>query len=198
MGCGGHSQGRPWSWWCNQMEIFSALLALCEGNSRVTGELPSKRPVTRNFDDFFDLCLNKRLNKQSRPRSFQTPSHPLWSHCNVGQAGGNSISYHSNIGLSGPLYKQISISFPDVAILPDFQSFGQYRLVLNHKPPIQVVSGGGVVYGLSINQSVNESDYQSINQSMNEHTYCITDRLNQSLVFIVNENVFSSHMHSAQ
>ena len=35
------------------METFSALLALCEGNSPVTGEFPSQRPVTRSFDAFF-------------------------------------------------------------------------------------------------------------------------------------------------
>ena len=39
-----------------------ALLALCEGNSPVTGEFPSQRPVTRSFDVFFDLRLNKRLS----------------------------------------------------------------------------------------------------------------------------------------
>ena len=35
------------------METFSALLALCEGNSPVTGESPSQRPVTRSFGAFF-------------------------------------------------------------------------------------------------------------------------------------------------
>ena len=40
----------PWSWWRHQMETFSALLALCAGNSPVTGEFPSQRPVTRSFD----------------------------------------------------------------------------------------------------------------------------------------------------
>ena len=34
------------------METFSALLALCEGNSLVTGEFPSQRPVTRHYDVF--------------------------------------------------------------------------------------------------------------------------------------------------
>ena len=34
------------------METFSALLALCEGNSPVTGEFPSQRPVTLSFDAF--------------------------------------------------------------------------------------------------------------------------------------------------
>ena len=46
------------------METFSASLALCEGNSPVTGEFPTQRPVARSFDVFFDLRLNKRLSKQ--------------------------------------------------------------------------------------------------------------------------------------
>ena len=45
------------------METFSALLAICAGNSPVTGEFPAQRPVTRSFDIFFDLRLNKRLSK---------------------------------------------------------------------------------------------------------------------------------------
>ena len=45
------------------METLSVLLALCVGNSPVTGEFPAQRPVTRSFDGFFDL-LNKRLSKQ--------------------------------------------------------------------------------------------------------------------------------------
>ena len=50
--------------WRHQMKTFSALLALCAGNSPVTSEFPSQRPVTRNFDVFFYLHLNKRLSKQ--------------------------------------------------------------------------------------------------------------------------------------
>ena len=45
------------------METFSALLALCAGNSPVTGEFPAQRPVTQSFDVFFHLCLNKRLSE---------------------------------------------------------------------------------------------------------------------------------------
>ena len=54
------------------METFSALLALCAGNSSITGEFPSQRPVTRSFDIFFDLRLKKRLSKQSRRRWLET------------------------------------------------------------------------------------------------------------------------------
>ena len=37
------------------METFSALLAICAGNSPVPGEFPTQRPVTRSFDVYFDL-----------------------------------------------------------------------------------------------------------------------------------------------
>ena len=45
------------------MEAFSALLALCAGNSPVNGEFSAQRPVMRSFDVFFDMRLNKRLRK---------------------------------------------------------------------------------------------------------------------------------------
>ena len=72
-----------WStWWRHQMETFSALLAICVGNSPVPGQFPAQRPVTRSFDVFFDLRLNKRLSKQSLGWWFETPSCPLWHHFN--------------------------------------------------------------------------------------------------------------------
>ena len=42
-----------------QIETFSVFLALCEGNSPVTGEFTSKRPVTWSFDDFYYLRMNE-------------------------------------------------------------------------------------------------------------------------------------------
>ena len=70
------------AWWRHQMEAFSALLAICAGNSPVSGEFPTQRPVTRSFDVFFDLRLNKRLSKQWWSWWFETPSPPLWRHRN--------------------------------------------------------------------------------------------------------------------
>ena len=69
---------------------FSAriMMALSNGNiCRVTGplwtgEFPSQRPVTRSFDVFFDLRLNKRLSKQSWDWWFETPSWSSWRHRN--------------------------------------------------------------------------------------------------------------------
>ena len=70
------------SWWRHQIETFSALLAICAENLLVIGEFPAQRPVTRRFEDFFDLRLNKQLSKQWWGCWFETQSCPLWRHCN--------------------------------------------------------------------------------------------------------------------
>ena len=51
----GITQNWPDPWWRHQMETFSALLALCMGNSPVTGEFPSQWLVARNFQIFFNF-----------------------------------------------------------------------------------------------------------------------------------------------
>ena len=71
------------SWLRHQMKTFSALLHISAGNSPVPGEIPEQRPLTRSFDVFFDLRLNKRLSEQSRGWWFETLSRPLWRHRNV-------------------------------------------------------------------------------------------------------------------
>ena len=45
-----------WPRWRHRMEIFSALLALCAGNSLVTGKLPAQRRVTRSVWCFYLIC----------------------------------------------------------------------------------------------------------------------------------------------
>ena len=69
--------------------IFRVTCPLC---GEFTGEFPTQRPVTRNFDVFFDLRLNtcKRLSKQSWGWWFETLSRPLWRHC-------NEITCHINL-----------------------------------------------------------------------------------------------------
>ena len=47
------------------------------------GEFRAQRPVTRSFDVFFHLHLNKRLSKQPRGWWFETPPWSLWRQCNV-------------------------------------------------------------------------------------------------------------------
>ena len=75
------------------------------GNSPVTGEFPSQRPVTRNFNIFFDLRPNKRLSKRSGRRWFETPSCWLWCRC-------NAISYLSHSpSLKSQMYELYCGSF---------------------------------------------------------------------------------------
>ena len=59
--------------WRHQMETVSTLLALCAGNSLITGEAELW---------FFYLRLNKRLSKQSWDWWFETPWRSLWRHNN--------------------------------------------------------------------------------------------------------------------
>ena len=57
--------------------------ALCAVKSPVTGEFPVQRPVTRSFDVFFDLRVNKRLRKQSWGWWFKTPLRSSWRYYNT-------------------------------------------------------------------------------------------------------------------
>ena len=61
--------------------IFRVTGHLC-GEFIGPGGFPTQRPVTRSFDVFFHLRLNKRLSKQSWGWWFETLSRPLWRHCN--------------------------------------------------------------------------------------------------------------------
>ena len=62
--------------------IFRATGPLC-GEFTGPGEFPTQRPVTRSFDVYFDLRLNKRLSKQPWGWWFETLSWSLWRHRNV-------------------------------------------------------------------------------------------------------------------
>ena len=84
-----------WPFWAYEMSLISWILRKTSSNGnifRVTGILrgeftghrwiPRTRPVTRSFDVFFDLRLNKRLSKQSRDRWSETPPRSLWRQSN--------------------------------------------------------------------------------------------------------------------
>ena len=82
-------------WRRHQMETFSALTALCEGN-------PHGQWCRALM--FSLICTwNKRLNKQSRLRWFETPSRSLWRHGNVSQV------YEI---YAGPFYWVLQILYP--------------------------------------------------------------------------------------
>ena len=111
-------------WWRHQMETFSALLALCVGNSPVTGEFPSQRPVTRSFGVFFDLRLNKRISKQSWCWWFETPSRWLWRHRISPGPGISEVFSCHDVNMSN------CIALPGVKAL-DFREKSAGRCVFN-------------------------------------------------------------------
>ena len=61
--------------------IFRVTGPLC-GEFTGPDEFHTQRPVTRSFDVFFDLRLNKRLSKQPWGWWFEALSWSLWRHCN--------------------------------------------------------------------------------------------------------------------
>ena len=71
--------------------IFRVTGHLC-GKSPLPGEFPTQRPVTRSFDVFYDLRLNKRLSKQWWGWWFETQSRPLWRHRN-----GTAMSLYDSV-----------------------------------------------------------------------------------------------------
>ena len=46
-------------------------------------DLPPRMASNADFDDFFNVSLNTRLNKQSSCRWFEMSWHSLWPHCNA-------------------------------------------------------------------------------------------------------------------
>ena len=64
------------------MHTVSALRALCDDNPPVTGWFHWQMANRTEFYVLFDVNLNKRLNKHSRRRWFETPGCSLWRYCN--------------------------------------------------------------------------------------------------------------------
>ena len=81
--------------------IFRVTGHLC-GEFTGPGEFPTQRPVTRSFDVFFELRLNKRLSKQPWGWWFEPLSRPFWRHRN---------DYFANIASS--------IGFDDASVSVD-------------------------------------------------------------------------------
>ena len=90
---------------------------------------------------FFDLRLNKQLNKESWGWWFETPSYLLWGHCNVmiiciyfRYLGTGNRSYHmvSDNGLS-PAWCEIMIRISDCLLLFGFGNKFMWNLNQNTK-----------------------------------------------------------------
>ena len=78
---GHHGNGKPRMMTSSNGNIFCVTGPLC---GEFTGPVNShtQRSVTRSFDVFFDLRVNKRMSKQQWGWWFETPSWSLWRHRN--------------------------------------------------------------------------------------------------------------------
>ena len=140
------------------METFSVLLGICAGNSPVTGEFPTQRPVTRSFDVFFlYLRLNKRLSKESRGWWFQTTLRPLWRHCNEPEWKG-MIDYLINC--SSP--KKVAVRYViniiellqniSVTTFYEIKLWASIYININHKA-VSVLYVTGFVFNTMVNKA---------------------------------------------
>ena len=112
------------------METFFVSLALCEGNPLATSGFPSYRPVTRSFDLFFDLYLNKRLSKQSRHRWFEMSSRSLWCYCNGMMAVDHVIRGMQFVICKTPLGDLAKYSSKHNNKNMNLKNLAQYRTIL--------------------------------------------------------------------
>ena len=89
-----HISPPKWDVYCQYVEkndrvTIYTMTSSNESGFRVTGPLwgesaghPSQRTNNMGFDIFFDIILNKGLNKQTRRQWFETSGCSLWRHCN--------------------------------------------------------------------------------------------------------------------
>ena len=108
--------------------IFRVTGPLC-GEFTGHGEFPTQRPVTRSFDVFFDLRLNKRLSKQPWGWWFETPSLSSWRHCNGTDLDGLIVTPDSKVhgtnmrptwvlsGPYGPHVGLMNLAFRDMSYM---------------------------------------------------------------------------------
>ena len=102
---------------------------------RVTGHLygeftgllwiPEQRPVTRSFEVFFDLRMNKQLSKQSWGWWFETISCPLWRQCNVPDiAECISLKPQDGFSLFEVLWNYLKLQLCNVMVICLFATHG--------------------------------------------------------------------------
>ena len=107
--------------------IFRVTGPLC-GEFTGPGEFPTQRPVTRSFDVFFHLRLNKRLSKQPWGWWFETPSWSLWRHCNdilplIGDGNSGEVCWNNIIYVHFTLKFHPTPRFPEVIFSFQYNKF---------------------------------------------------------------------------
>ena len=131
--------------------IFRGTGHLC-GEFTGTCEYPAQKPATWNFDVFFDLRQNKRLGKQSWGWLFETPSHPLWRHCNVTAFGADNQAplrpscRYLPVGIKLFKYNSIMQWTLDISRFLFCKIFITFKKKLRHFDEISVTACTGCCY----------------------------------------------------
>ena len=97
------------TWWRHQMETFSALLALCAGNSPVTGVFPWI-PLTKASDAEL-WCFLWSVIEQTAEQTFETRWRSLWRHCKEKLLGKRTASTTPYSDGKYPNYSQHNIIY---------------------------------------------------------------------------------------
>ena len=92
--------------------IFRVIGPFCGRIHRSPVNSPHKGQWRRAFHVFFDLRPYKRLNKHSRDWWFETPSRPLWRHCNC-----PLMIYPFEATFLHLIYKLTKVSAKEICIL---------------------------------------------------------------------------------
>ena len=100
------------SWRLHRLEIFSALLALCVGNSPVTGEFPAQRPVTRRLACFFDLRPANRWANNRDADAIALIMTSLW-------CGTRALSWFATSASTAPLSIETTFETQKKRITPN-------------------------------------------------------------------------------
>ena len=95
-------------------------------------EFPAQSPMTQSSDVSFDLRPNKQLSKQWWGWWFETPSCPLWRHCNALYCSCHILAIIQPVGLFAHFSTQIVMFMGPTWVLsaPDGPHVGPMNLAI--------------------------------------------------------------------
>ena len=116
-----HPVGTLNTWWCHQMQIFSALLAILRGNPSVTGRFPSQSQW-RGALMFSLMCVWTNVWENSRD-AFDLRSHG--THCDV-TVTNRGVSAKDRLSKYRFSYYKEKTTFECHSSTPSWPSFAEY------------------------------------------------------------------------
>ena len=169
---------------------------LLRGEFTGPGEFPAQRPVTRSFDVFFDLRTNKRLGKQWWGWWFETPSNPLWRHCN--KIRYHDISFGEFARCCEPPTQVYRFVKPHY--LPDVSTKTSYSLLVTFSPvfPWMKIYVLRLINWQRSPQFIGNTQYIGIFQNMHRSSTPSCKVSNIFIIFLLTYNIRCSRQESSR